>query len=129
LLTSRTFTDRYLGANKQATGINDRLWMATGNNAQFGGDLGRRMAVVSLDPPTAGHHLRTDFKISGPVAWMESNRGEYLAALLITLGVGSTPTGPPRRSAPTTTRRGLVDCVASWSGQGSRGGSAGQMLT
>jgi hypothetical protein len=82
LLTSRTFTDRYLGQNKQVTGINDRLWLATGNNAQFGGDLGRRMAVVSLDPPTAGHHLRTDFKITGPVKWMENNRGEYLTVLL-----------------------------------------------
>jgi hypothetical protein len=82
LLTSRTFTDRYLGQNKQVTAINDRLWLATGNNAQFGGDLCRRMALVSLDPPTAGHYLRTDFKITGPVNWMESNRSEYLAALL-----------------------------------------------
>ena len=40
LLTADTFTDRWLGANKQVTTVNDRLWMATGNNAQFGGDLG-----------------------------------------------------------------------------------------
>jgi hypothetical protein len=108
LLTSRTFTDRWLGQNKQATGINDRLWMATGNNAQFGGDLGRRMAIVSLDPPTAGHHLRTDFKISGPINWMHDTRGAYLAALL-TVARGWVNADRP-------TKRVRSDDYAAWMG-------------
>ena len=73
LLTSRTWTDRWLGQNKSVTATNDRLWLATGNNAQFGGDLARRIAPVALDPPEADHHLRTDFKIKDLDGWMQSN--------------------------------------------------------
>ena len=82
LLTSKFWTDRWLGQNKSVTARNDRLWLATGNNAQFGGDLGRRIAAAALDPPEADHHLRTGFKIKNLGAWMQTHRGEYLAALL-----------------------------------------------
>ena len=67
LLKSRT--DRYLGQNKSVTAASDRLWLATGNNAQFGGDLARRIATVRLDPPGANHHLKK-FKIADLDAWI-----------------------------------------------------------
>jgi hypothetical protein len=51
LLTTRTWTDRWLGQNKSVTAAKDRLWLATGNNAQFGGDLARRIATAALDRP------------------------------------------------------------------------------
>ena len=51
LLTAKTWTDRWLGRIQNITAANDRLWLATGNNAQFGGDLARRIAMVSIDPP------------------------------------------------------------------------------
>ena len=82
LLTSKTWTDRWLGQNKSVTATNDRLWLATGNNAQFGGDLGRRIATVALDPPEADHHLRTDFKIQTWRPGCRAHRGELLAAIL-----------------------------------------------
>ena len=81
LLTSADWTDRYLGQNKSITAPNDRLWLATGNNAQFGGDLARRIATVRLDPPEANPHLRK-FKIDLD-AWMYKCRGELLTALLV----------------------------------------------
>ena len=56
LLTMKVWSDRWLGQNKEVSAPNDRLWLATGNNAQFGGDLGRRLAMVKLAPPTA-HEL------------------------------------------------------------------------
>jgi hypothetical protein len=83
LLTSADWTDRWLGQNKSVTAANDRLWLASGNNAQFGGDLARRIATVRLDPPEANPHLRTGFKISNLDAWMRTVRGELLTALLI----------------------------------------------
>ena len=82
LLTNRDWTDRYLGQNKSVTAANDRLWLATGNNAQFGGDLARRIATVRLDPPGANHHLKK-FKIADLDAWIHQYRGELLTALLI----------------------------------------------
>jgi hypothetical protein len=81
LLTTPTWTDRWLGQNKSVTGVNDRLWIATGNNAQSGGDLGRRIAPVHLSPPEANWH-KHKFTITDLEGWMRDHRGEYLAAIL-----------------------------------------------
>jgi hypothetical protein len=94
LLTSQHWTDRWLGQNRSVTAANDRLWLATGNNAAFGGDLARRIATVALDPPAANHHLRTDFKIKDLDSWMYEHRGELLAAIL-TLARGWVVAGRP----------------------------------
>jgi hypothetical protein len=96
LLTTKTWNDRGLGFLKEVHAINDRLWMATGNNAQFGGDLGRRIAVVSLNPPGANHFRRTDFTIKNLEAWMHEHRGEYLAAIL-TVARGWIEAGRPSK--------------------------------
>jgi hypothetical protein len=82
LLTTKTWTDRWLGQNRSVTATNDRVWLATGNNAQFGGDLARRIATMALNPPWANHHLRTDFTIKNLEAWMWEHRGKLLAAIL-----------------------------------------------
>jgi hypothetical protein len=68
--------------NRQVTVANDRLWIATGNNAAFGGDLARRLATVALNAPEANPYLRTDFKIENLDVWMLEHRGEMLAAFL-----------------------------------------------
>jgi hypothetical protein len=94
LLTAKHWTDRWLGQNKSVTATNDRLWLATGNNAQFGGDLARRIATVALDPPEANPHLRTDFKIKHLDTWMLQHRGELLAAML-TIARGWVVAGRP----------------------------------
>jgi hypothetical protein len=93
LLTARTLTDRYLGQSKVVTVTNDRLWVATGNNARIGGDLARRCLPVALDPQCADPHKRTGFKIE-PAGWMAEHRGEYLAALL-TVARGWIQAGQP----------------------------------
>jgi hypothetical protein len=98
LLTSDTWTDRWLGQNRSVTARNDRLWLATGNNAQFGGDLARRLATVRLDPPTANHHLRTDFKIRKLDSWMVEHRGAILSAML-TVARGWVVAGKPAEDA------------------------------
>ena len=94
LLTSKTWTDRWLGQNRSVTATNDRLWLATGNNAAFGGDLARRIATVRLDPPEANPHLRKDFKIKDLEAWMHEHRGELLTAIL-TVARGWVAAGRP----------------------------------
>ncbi|MEU8663346.1 hypothetical protein [Actinoplanes philippinensis] len=50
LITSREWSDRQLGASRNIGSINDRLWMATGNNLQVGGDMASRTVRVHLDP-------------------------------------------------------------------------------
>jgi hypothetical protein len=94
LLTDREWTDRWLGQNRSVTATNDRLWLATGNNAAFGGDLARRILTVALDPPGENPHLRTDFKIKNLEAWTWQHRGELLAAIL-TVSRGWVVAGRP----------------------------------
>lgn len=81
LLTTDRHADRELGKSNDLRLTNDRLWTATGNNATFGGDLGRRLLTVALDPPGEGQHRRTDFRLH-PVHWIRARRAEYLGALL-----------------------------------------------
>jgi hypothetical protein len=94
LLTDKTWSDRWLGQNRQVTVANDRLWIATGNNAAFGGDLARRLATVALNPSEANPYLRTDFKIESLDTWMLEHRGEMLAAFL-TIARGWIVAGRP----------------------------------
>jgi hypothetical protein len=94
LLTSDIWSDRLLGQSRDVSAPNDRLWLATGNNAAFGGDLARRITTVALDPPEANHHLRTDFKIKDLNVWMREHRGELLAAIL-TVARGWVVAGRP----------------------------------
>ena len=81
LLTTPEFTDRVLGASRTATVANDRLWLATGNNAAIGGDLARRVLFIEIDPGMPDPHTRTGFKIHPPT-WVPANRGPLLAAML-----------------------------------------------
>jgi hypothetical protein len=81
LLTTRVWSDRTLGHNKHPNAVNDRLWMATGNNAKIGGDLGRRTLVMEIDPKLPKPWERTGFKFHPPV-YVPEHRGELLAAIL-----------------------------------------------
>jgi hypothetical protein len=81
LLTNPEHSDRYLGQSRNVTAPNDRLWLATGNNAAIRGDLARRVLFVEIDPGMPDPHTRTGFKIHPPT-WVPANRGKLLAAML-----------------------------------------------
>jgi hypothetical protein len=50
LVTGGVWSDRPLGTSRSIAAVNDRLWMATGNNIQVGGDMASRTVRVHLDP-------------------------------------------------------------------------------
>ncbi|GIJ39487.1 hypothetical protein [Micromonospora andamanensis] len=58
LVTSGVWSDRQLGASRNVATVNDRLWMATGNNLQVGGDMASRTVRVRLDPDMPRPELR-----------------------------------------------------------------------
>ena len=93
LLTTPTLNDRVLGVSRNADVHNDRLWVATGNNARISGDLDRRCLPIALDPQCADPHKRK-FAFN-PVEWMTTRRGDYLAALL-TVARGWIQAGAPK---------------------------------
>jgi hypothetical protein len=80
LLTSADWSDRYLSRNLIVSAKNDRLWVATGNNAHLSGDLERRTLVVEIDPKMPHPETRV-FDINPP-RYVKENRGKLLAAML-----------------------------------------------
>lgn len=95
LLTGRTFSGRKLGETLDIQANNDRLWLATSNNATIGGDLDRRVRIVRINP-LAERPEDHPFKIN-PKKWMREHRGEYLASLL-TIARGWVAAGMPRET-------------------------------
>lgn len=82
-LTARTINNRRLGTNDEhMTLVNDRVWVATGNNIAIAGDLERRTVWCSIDPGRPHPELRAGFRIPDLRAWVDENRGLIISALL-----------------------------------------------
>ncbi len=83
LLTSPVWTDRVLGASRDVSLPNDRVWSLTGNNISIGGDLARRTLWVSIDADRPDPQNRTDFAIADLPVWVATLRPVLLRALLV----------------------------------------------
>lgn len=82
LATSSTYAVRVLGSTNKHTLANDRLWCFTGNNMSIGGDLGRRMLWIDIDPKVEKPEERTGFSIPDLPRYVKVNRARILKALL-----------------------------------------------
>jgi hypothetical protein len=102
LITDRTWADRLLGKNSTAAFQNDRVWTATGNNLQLGGDMASRTVLIQLDPDTPHPEERTGFTIPNLDQWIlsPSNQRTVLWHLLV-LVTDWTRNGAPRASGIT----------------------------
>lgn len=86
LLTSRDWSKRVLGVTDRVTCVNDRLWIATGNNITVGGDIASRSVLTRLDPQMERPEERTGFRIQEDIwQWIgrDENRARILWSLLI----------------------------------------------
>ncbi len=101
LATSPSLSDRLLGGNEAPDLPNTPTWIFTSNNAAVDTDLFRRCIFVRLDPNEAQPWRRTGFSIPDLLAYLEGNRGEYLAHVYtlarfwITQGKPAPPEGTP----------------------------------
>lgn len=84
LLTNSVWSDRTLGVSIDRECLNDRLWLVTGNNISFGGDLVSRTVLVRIDPNIPNPEERTGFKIPNLAGWVQkrANKRRILAALI-----------------------------------------------
>jgi hypothetical protein len=97
LITERTWTDRKLSTNKDATIANDRLWLATGNNLHVGGDMASRTVWVRLDPDCPAPEARTGFAIPNLDMWiLDPHHQAILLRHLLILIVDWTRAGAPQ---------------------------------
>jgi hypothetical protein len=101
LVTGGVWSDRSLGTNNTMAAVNDRLWMATGNNLQVGGDMASRTVRVHLDPnmPHPEQRDQSGFGIPNLDQWITkpANQLTVLWHLLI-LVLDWTGHGAPRAS-------------------------------
>lgn len=81
-MTSRVWSARALGRNEMIELPQRAVWMATGNNIRFAGDLARRSFWIRLDPKVARPWQRTGFKHPALIPWVLEHRPDVLAALL-----------------------------------------------
>ncbi|WP_214110686.1 hypothetical protein [Acrocarpospora catenulata] len=99
LVTAGVWSDRQLGASRNIATVNDRLWMATGNNLQVGGDMASRTVRVHLDPnmPRPEQRDQSRFGIPHLDQWITvpANQLTVLWHLLV-LVLDWTSKGAPR---------------------------------
>jgi hypothetical protein len=101
LITDRTWADRLLGGNVTATYANDRLWSATGNNLQLGGDMATRTVLISLNPDMPRPEERTEFAIPNLDQWILKPANQQLVLWnLLVLVLDWTSKGAPRPPGP-----------------------------
>jgi hypothetical protein len=83
VLTTRFYTARILGGQRDGTWLNDRMWVATGTNLSLGGDFAQRSVRTAIDFRKPNPDLRKGFAIPEIAAWTAQHRGDVLRHLLI----------------------------------------------
>ncbi|WFE27793.1 hypothetical protein O7623_00840 [Solwaraspora sp. WMMD791] len=99
LVTTGVWSDRQLGASRNIATVNDRLWMATGNNLQVGGDMASRTVRVHLDPDMPQPELRdqSGFGIPHLDQWITAPANQLTVLWhLLVLVLDWTSQGAPR---------------------------------
>ncbi|MFZ5477681.1 MAG: hypothetical protein ACOZNI_12975 [Myxococcota bacterium] len=81
-LTSRTWSDRVLGASTVWSGPLTTVWWATANNVSFRGDMAKRVIPVMLRTDLERPELRDDFRFPDLRRHVREHRGELLGAAL-----------------------------------------------
>lgn len=83
VLTATTWKDRILSTSKTTGDIPATcVWLATGNNVQFGSDTARRVLPIRLEPAVESPESRTDFSKPNLLEWVKANRPRLVADAL-----------------------------------------------
>ncbi len=86
VLTSTVMKDRLLSKTKSTGEMPARtVWIATGNNITYGGDTGRRVLPIRLDPDTESPEKRDGFSHPNLIDWAKANRATLVCDSLTIL--------------------------------------------
>lgn len=98
LITASSWMGRELGKSRMLTLVARTIWFATGNNIRLGGDMGRRIVPIRIEPRVERPEDRSDFKYPNILQHVHQNRAAILNDCLTILAAfcraGSPP--PPR---------------------------------
>jgi hypothetical protein len=85
-ITSRTWSDRILGKSRMTGELPlGTVWIATGNNLSYGGDIGRRVLPIRLQTPLEKPEARDDFAQPHLLEWVRDRRADLVVAALTVL--------------------------------------------
>ena len=84
-LTGTIFQDRLLGSSETVKAPLAAVWMATGNNLQYGGDLPRRVVQCRLDAGVEHPEERTGFEHADIEGWCRQERPRIVVSALTLL--------------------------------------------
>lgn len=98
VLTATTWSDRILGRSENARDLPlGTLWLATGNNLEFRGDLIRRVLHIRLDAEHERPEERTGFRHPLLLPWLREERPRLVVAGLTVLRAYSLAGRPDQR--------------------------------
>lgn len=82
-LTSESITARLLGTNREATMPNNKVWVATGNNAELSIDMTGRTVEIRLDANMENPSERRAFKHPNIRRFAQLKRAKLIQAVLV----------------------------------------------
>src|SRR5262245_12391616 len=86
-LTGSNFKDRLLGVNQTKEAPLSAVFLCTGNNVQYAGDVARRVVPIAIDPAMECPEERTGFTHPSLLTWVMKERPRLtIAALTIVKG-------------------------------------------
>lgn len=85
VITAQVWTDRVLGGNSMVQIQNRTVWMCTGNNPEFRGDMARRICRIRMVTPEQNPELRTNYKHERLIDWIKQVRPQLVRAALTVL--------------------------------------------
>lgn len=99
-ITSTAWKDRRLGSSVIANAPVRGVWLFTGNNIRFGGDIPRRVLLSRLESPVERPELRTGFKRRNLVGWTQHHRASLIVDALTILRAYALTSDKPRDRKP-----------------------------
>jgi hypothetical protein len=81
-LTASSIKDRILGSNQTKEAPMSAVFLCTGNNVQYVGDVARRVVPIALDPKCEQPEARTGFAHPHLLAWVQQERPRLTIAAL-----------------------------------------------
>jgi putative DNA primase/helicase len=81
-LTAPFWEDRVLGVSETTRLPLRCIWIATGNNPEFSGEMARRLVRIRLDARTDQPWRRSGFRHPNLMVWLNANRAHLVAACL-----------------------------------------------
>lgn len=82
-LTAPFWEDRVLGISETTRLPIRCIWIATGNNPEFSGEMSRRLVRIRLDARTDQPWRRNAFRHPNLMPWAQANRAQLVAACLV----------------------------------------------